>query len=43
MALKNSAVWVMDENGIWIPGVIDIPEGWFALADPDPCGEAAQP
>lgn len=33
--LKNSAVWVMDENGVWIPGVIDIPEGWFALADPD--------
>ena len=41
--LKNSAVWVMDENGVWIPGNIDIPEGWFALADPDPSGEAAQP
>ena len=41
--LKNSAVWVEDENGVWIPGTIDIPEGWFALADPDPSGEAAQP
>lgn len=39
--LKNSAVWVMDENGIWIPGTIDIPEGWFAMADPGV--EAAQP
>ena len=25
----------MDENGIWIPGVIDIAEGWYALPDPD--------
>ena len=31
--LKNSQVWVMDENGAWIPGVIDIPEGWYALPD----------
>ena len=33
--LKNSPVWVMDENGLWIPGTVDIPEGWFALADPE--------
>jgi hypothetical protein len=23
----------MDENGVWIPGTIDIPEGWYALPD----------
>jgi hypothetical protein len=32
----------MDENGIWIPGTIDIPEGWFALPDPDPSGGAEE-
>ena len=23
----------MDENGVWIPGTIDIPEGWYSLPD----------
>ncbi len=31
--LKKSPVWVTDENGVWIPGTIDIPEGWYALPD----------
>ena len=38
--LKNSPVWVMDENGVWIPGTIDIPEGWYALTDPDAGAES---
>ena len=36
--LKNSPVWVEDENGVWIPGTVDLPEGWYALPDPDPTG-----
>lgn len=31
--IKHAPVWVMDENGVWIPGSVDIPEGWFALPD----------
>ena len=33
--IKAAPVWVMDENGLWIPGAMDIPEGWYALAGPD--------
>jgi hypothetical protein len=33
--IKAAPVWVMDENGLWIPGAIDIPEGWYTLPDPD--------
>ena len=40
--LKATPVWVMDENGVWIPGTIDVPEGWYAIADPDGAtGDAA--
>lgn len=31
--IPNAQVWVMTEKGEWIPGVIDLPAGWFALPD----------
>lgn len=31
--VRGVAVWVMGEDGEPMPGVIDIPSGWWALSD----------
>jgi hypothetical protein len=32
--VKSAKVWVLDASGKPVPGVMDLPEGWFALPDP---------
>ncbi len=32
--IRNAKVWVMGADGKPVPGVIDIPEGWYAMPDP---------
>lgn len=27
-------VWVQDAKGKWVPGVLDLKEGWYCLSDP---------
>lgn len=29
--IHSAKVWVLDENGRPIPGVMDLPEGWYCL------------
>jgi len=29
--IRNAKVWVVDKDGQPTPGVLDIPEGWYAL------------
>ena len=31
--VPNVKVWVADKDGVWVEGVMDIPEGWYALPD----------
>lgn len=33
--IKRAPVWVIDKDGERIPGRMDIPEGWYALPDPE--------
>lgn len=33
--IEDAKVWVMDEAGKPVPGRMDLPEGWYALPDPD--------
>ncbi len=32
--VKRVKVWVADGQGREVPAVVDLPEGWWALADP---------
>jgi hypothetical protein len=32
--IPNAKVWVMDANGKPVAGTMDLPEGWWCLADP---------
>ena len=34
--IRSAKVWVADKDGREIPGVVDLPEGWYALPDPGP-------
>lgn len=34
--LRNVKVWVADKDGREVEGVVDLPEGWYVLADPGP-------
>lgn len=34
--LRGVKVWVADKDGREIEGVVDLPEGWYCLADPGP-------
>jgi len=34
--IRHAKVWVADKDGKEIPGVVDLPEGWYALPDPGP-------
>jgi len=34
--VRNAKVWVADKDGKEIPGVVDLPEGWYVLPDPGP-------
>ena len=29
--IKNAEIWAADKDGKDVPGVIDLPEGWYAL------------
>jgi len=29
--IKGAKVWVMDKDGTAVPGVMDLPDGWYAL------------
>jgi len=33
--VKRAKVWVLDKNGEPVPGVMDLPEGWYCLDAPD--------
>jgi len=33
--IPDAKVWVKDADGRAVPGVMDIPEGWYALPMPD--------
>jgi len=33
--VKDAKVWVMGSDGLPIPGVMDIPEGWYCLPEGD--------
>ena len=30
-SVKGVDCWVLDQNGDWVKGRVDIPEGWYAL------------
>jgi hypothetical protein len=32
--IRHAKVWVADKDGREIPGVVDLPTGWYALPDP---------
>ena len=32
--IRNAPVWVLDKNGVRVPGQVDLPEGWWVLDDP---------
>lgn len=32
--IENCLIWVRDAEGTWVPSMLDIPEGWYALPDP---------
>ena len=32
--VKDAAVWVADDKGVWVPGMMDLPPGWYVLPDP---------
>jgi hypothetical protein len=32
--IPKAHVWVLDKDGKWAKGRVDIPEGWYALPDP---------
>lgn len=32
--IKSAPVWVAGDGGVWVPGLIDIPAGWYCLPDP---------
>lgn len=34
--VRNARVWVLDHAGKPVAGVMDLPEGWWALSDPGP-------
>ena len=34
--LHDVDVWAKDKNKQWVEGKLDLPEGWYALADPGP-------
>ena len=34
--VRHAKVWVADKNGQEVPGVVDLPAGWYALPDPGP-------
>lgn len=34
--VKKVKVWAADAKGNETPGVVDLPEGWYALPDPGP-------
>lgn len=34
--VRHTKVWVADKDGKEIPGVLDLPEGWYCLPDPGP-------
>jgi len=34
--VRQAKVWVADKDGKEIPGVVDLPEGWYVLPDPGP-------
>ncbi|MCE5229023.1 hypothetical protein LLG95_05440 [bacterium] len=35
-SVHGAKVWVPDQAGAWTAGVMDLPEGWYALPDPQP-------
>ncbi len=37
--IRGASVWIMDAQGEWIAGTVDLPEGWYALPDPGPASE----
>jgi hypothetical protein len=41
--IKGADVWVLDQQGSWVKGRIDLPEGWYALPMPDPTAGRTQP
>ena len=34
--VRAAKVWVADKDGREIPGVVDLPAGWYCLPDPGP-------
>ncbi|MFA5265157.1 MAG: hypothetical protein WC378_15145 [Opitutaceae bacterium] len=32
--VKNVKIWTLDKDGTPVPGVVDVPEGWYVLPDP---------
>lgn len=32
--LHQVKIWAKDEKGEFVPGTMDLPEGWYALPDP---------
>jgi len=32
--IRDAKVWVMDSDGQSVPGVMDLPEGWYCLPVP---------
>ena len=32
--IKGAAILAADKNGVEVPGVMDLPEGWYCLPDP---------
>ncbi len=37
--IRGAKVWAADKDGREIPGVLDLPEGWYCLPDPGPGGD----
>ena len=31
--VRGVKIWAQDKNGEWVPGRLDLPEGWYALPD----------
>jgi hypothetical protein len=36
--VRGAKVWVLDAAGRPVAGRMDLPEGWYCLPDPEPCG-----